>query len=675
MFFLEIPNFWEGVASTIGGTVFDAIRSLFYLLDTVVYNIIIYLYNWFLMLCNGRLLDNEVVQTISSRFGLILGIFMFFTVAIAFLRMILDPDKITDKETGVGSIIKKVLLVVIMLGLSNFAFDTLYDLQSILLGNNKSGVNVIQNLFSPYVVDSRDFGVVLSSNIFTNFYSVDSSLESSSNQDVLDCVNYNNILKNQIMTSYSFDFGYNCLNAKTTVTIANSGGQSSETYIMDFKFLESFIVGCVIVYMIFMYCIKVGVRMVQLAFLEILSPMAIISYLSPKKDTMFNKWGKVYISTYIDVFIRLAIINLTVYLICVVLDGWSEASSPFWQSFSISNPLTRTYIGVIMILALLTFAKRAPDLLKAILPSSDGGSGLGFGIGKKDNEFGFGLLGGIGAKGAGVLGGAVGGLAGGLAAGSLGGAAFGLLRGGVGGLKNKKLGDSLKSVSGGYGAQKNASLRTAQRLAEGGSRIVFPGAQARANMYDEGKSKLESQNAAYNQLSGYFSKAKERAKSKILEGDYNNNTSGLAAFQAAQRVKDLQAQSGNLKLSDFYDFLDPDTGKIVKAQEQYDDAYAKLQAKIKDASKDASDALDNAMADYFANGNDAVVQQNMSMAQAVIDNNDYDGFKGQKVSDFASFKNADGAAQSAVSSNTVKLAENAREGKRARADAKYSGKN
>ena len=186
MYFLDLPDFW----SAVGGGIVDGFRSIIYLLDATIYKFIIYLYNWFLMLCNGRLLDpkNGVISDIAMRFELILGIFMFFVVAISFLKMILDPDKITDKEVGMGAIVKKVLLVVLMFGLSKTAFNFLYDFQSVLLGYNKSGVNVIQRIFSPKVVDSRNFGAVLSTNLVTNFYSVDSSILDSSDQNVVDCL-------------------------------------------------------------------------------------------------------------------------------------------------------------------------------------------------------------------------------------------------------------------------------------------------------------------------------------------------------------------------------------------------------------------------------------------------------------------------------------------------------
>lgn len=560
-----IGEFFKNIADNVGGTIIDGLRSLCYWLDTFIYNLIIYIYNWFVMLCNGRILDFDVVKSISDRFGLILGVFMFFTVAISFLRMILDPDKMNDKEMGMGAIVKKVILVVVMLGLSNTVFEFAYDFQKVVLGNNASGTSVIKNLLSPYKVDSRDFGAVLSTNLFTSFYDVEEEFEekfADSYQEISDCRNYHTALKNSIMTNHKFSLGYNCLNVKID-NVSYGGvtsGQTSSEYVMRFESILSVIVGVFVLWMIFSYTIKVGVRMVQLTFLEIISPMAIISYLSPKKDTMFSKWGKIYISTYIDVFIRVAIINLVVYLISVILDGWSTGTGYFWDSLNVIDMTgtTKMYIGIIMILALLTFAQRAPELLKEILPSGGPGS-IGFGVGAKDNAFGMGFL----SKGAGVLTGAVGGLAGGLAAGSIGGAAFGLLRGGVGGLKNKKLGDALKSATGGYNAQKSASLRTAQRIAEGGSRFVLPGAQRRANDYDSQIAKIDSQ-------VGFMDTAEKEAESKALKNasnyvSYNGNSLSLLA-----KLKDDQSLTSQQR-----DIYEQEYKATLKAAKEFNLAYGR----------------------------------------------------------------------------------------------------
>ena len=291
----------------------EVFRSLFYWISSLVYQLIKTLYDIFERLCNSRILDSEVLRIISGRIGLLLGIIMFFMVTFSVIQLMLEPDKLTDKEKGVGNIVKKVLLVIVMLSCSNIAFGAMYGLQKEIIENN-----IIERFILPYNVDDEYFGGILSMELFTSFYTLNPGVEDST------CtVNYET-LKNNIVYYNDFSVGKACLKTKV-----------NDTYVMDFDVLLLPIVGGVAVWFLFSYCITVGVRTMQLAFLEIISPMAIISYLSPKKDTMFQKWWKHYFSTYIDVFIRIAIINLVVFLIAVIFS--TDFQGTFLESVGIGE--------------------------------------------------------------------------------------------------------------------------------------------------------------------------------------------------------------------------------------------------------------------------------------------------------------------------------------------------
>ena len=55
-------------------------RNLFYWISTLIYQLIKPLYEIFERLSKARILDSEILKTISSRIGLLLGIVMFFIV-------------------------------------------------------------------------------------------------------------------------------------------------------------------------------------------------------------------------------------------------------------------------------------------------------------------------------------------------------------------------------------------------------------------------------------------------------------------------------------------------------------------------------------------------------------------------------------------------------------------
>lgn len=377
------------ILSSIGQVIEMGLRAAFYSIGSFVYQAIIYMYNLFEKLCNGRFLDSELLESFSERIGLILGLLMLFIVIFSMIKMVLDPDKITDKEMGASSLIKKLVIVIVMLGTSGFVFDALYTVQKLIIENN-----VISKLLLPVQLDdktSENFGAILSEELLFAFYHVN-EFNGEPPADVSKCESVVNNLRNDIILYQDFALGKVCLNTTTKV---NVDGEDTDMYIINYNWIFSVGVGCVVLYLLFMYCISIGTRMIQLMFLEIIAPMAIVSYVLPKKDTMFSKWTKMYIATYIDVFIRIAIINFIVFIISTLFVTDGAGFAIFWDSIG-GKPTgaEHKFILVIIIIALLTFAKKAPDLLKDLFPA--GASKLGFSPSMK-NAFGLGALLGGGA--------------------------------------------------------------------------------------------------------------------------------------------------------------------------------------------------------------------------------------------------------------------------------------
>lgn len=658
MSFLWNPSEWlSGVADGVMGAMEQGIRTLSFSISTIIYKLIINLYNLFESLCTARILDSPLISEVSTRIGLILGLVMFFNVIFSFIKMLIDPNVIEDKEKGAIAIVKKTLIVIVMLGVSNFVFDTLYHVQSIVIKDH-----IISNLLLPYKISDdnlKNFGSILSEELMNAFYQLEDFSEADvggNNTTINTCRSMVTAFRNQIINQGRFDLGRNCLNESIEVDIdtnSSLGTQTQEIFVVNYNWALCPLAGIVVVYLLFMYCLKVGVRMIQLTFLEIISPMAIVSYLSPKKDTMFNKWGKIYVSTYIDVFIRMAIINFVIFLIATIFAVNAEEGFVFWQS--VGNPTdtyTKTFFLVVIILSLLTFAKKAPDLLKELLPSS--ASKLGFGASMKDIV---GLQKGIGMVTGAATGAAVGFL-GGRGIGAIGG----IFRGARAGFGAKGIGNTIGT------ARKNQSdynKRMANIRANGGSWLGSNiasvqktlGMRTASDRYNDEKERLEKENAAYNQLAGYFDAAKKRAEGKIKEGKYKGSNTGQmaanAALQAEQRMEILKAQAGNLD----------------KSSATYNTDMKAIQSEIAKHQKAYNRAMDIAIKEFINTSSDPVVNQNMEMAQGVINNNNsYNGFAGSVVTDYDTFDSANSKAKAQVATNTTALGRNAQAGKSARAN-------
>lgn len=346
-----------------------------------IYKLIVYLYELFEVIGTAEILTGDVVTKLYTRVGMILGIYMLFRIIFSFIQMLINPDYISDKEKGVGKIASKAILTILFIAITPFLFNKAFEIQNFVVGAGNVENNVIAKLVFPEkVMSSKDFGPVLSAYLFESFYRYDEeylSLEDSVN----DCVPLqkssdgveNNLHKSIVRSKGNIGYAKICLfahdNYQATFTIKNE-----EKYKIDFTWNGVFaiIVGIVVCYTLLTYTIMVGVRVIQLAFLRIIAPMAILTYMSPKQDTMFSKWLKMCTTTYLDLFIRMAIIYFAVFIIEAIMSGGGIALNN-------SNFEHQWIVNVVMIVALLMFAKKAPELLKELIPSS-GAASLGFGL-------------------------------------------------------------------------------------------------------------------------------------------------------------------------------------------------------------------------------------------------------------------------------------------------------
>ena len=363
------------------------LRSLFFWINEILYKMISNLYDVFIALCNGQVLDNDTLNSLFGRIGMLLGVVMMLRVAFSFIQMLIDPDSFSDKEKGLSKIATKIIIVICMSGISGYVFDFLRDVQGEVIESN-----AIAKFFIPVQVNTEDFGGALSAELFTAFYNLDPEIDYSNDTTGCGDERFITTAKNRIIRDNDYSYAEQCL--QTTGTIQETG--KKEFYI-NFNFIFSTLVAIFTLYFLFNYCISVGVRIIQLAALQIISPMAIIGYLSPKSDNMFTKWWKLYFSTYIDVFLRIAIINLIIYLCGVIMENWKEGNGVFWTSVGSPDGVTKVLIGVMMIMALLSFAKKAPELIKQLFPQSTSGLSLGL---DKDNKPLLGAALGLGASGA-----------------------------------------------------------------------------------------------------------------------------------------------------------------------------------------------------------------------------------------------------------------------------------
>ena len=86
------------------------IRTILIGIDAVIYTILEQIFQLIINLANFDLFTGDVLKEFSTKIYLILGLVMVFKLMLSFIQILIDPDKINDKETGVVNILKRVVI-------------------------------------------------------------------------------------------------------------------------------------------------------------------------------------------------------------------------------------------------------------------------------------------------------------------------------------------------------------------------------------------------------------------------------------------------------------------------------------------------------------------------------------------------------------------------------------
>ena len=334
----------------VAGSICNAIYSLISILFDVFYN-----------LANIRILNagyevngiwhDAPITVIYKRVTLLLGIIMVFYVTFQFIKYVLEPDTFSDKEKGGEKLVFKLIIVVVLMGTVPTIFDKAYDIQRLILNSHLIDKVLIGNTNS----NMGSFGRNLSANVFSLFYYPDVSIsEELICEDELKC---QEIVKMNLG-------GLTRAGSMPVITTGLGKKVSEGRYAIHFDAWFAMGVGLFLCYILVLYVIDVGVRVAQLTYLQIIAPIPIIAYLSPKKDGMFQKWVKQCVITFLDLFIRLFII----YFMLLVISNISISS--IGESINANvDETTKTWVYIALILGLLLFAQKAPKLIQELFPN------------------------------------------------------------------------------------------------------------------------------------------------------------------------------------------------------------------------------------------------------------------------------------------------------------------
>lgn len=314
---------------------------------------------------------SEMYSGIQERFYIIIGIVMLFKVSMSMITYFANPDKLTDKEAGMGKVITRMITVLILLiFVPTFVFPFLGEIQPKII--ETVGKVVMDSDFALNPDTAHSAGQNIATTILSGFFTYNEECGGSGG------VEADNIL--EMAVSYAEEA---CPNDK-------------KMFKYQFNWLMAFIAIAPIIVIIIIIGVQVAIRAFKLIILKVLAPIPIIYYMDPKSMKDGGKtsaYVKLFITTYLDLFIHFAALFFAVALM-------NRLSLGFLVDFLKITWDTAIFGLVFLVIGLLLFAFQAPKFIKKAL-------------GLKDSEFGSGLAGLLttGAAMAGAVGSGVAGFA------------------------------------------------------------------------------------------------------------------------------------------------------------------------------------------------------------------------------------------------------------------------
>lgn len=378
--------------ASVGEWINNIFQSIMLWIDSVIYWFASQCYQLFIKLAVTQIFSENFFQNFANRIYAILGVFMLFYLAYALLNSIVDPDKLVKGDKSVSKLASNLVISLVILGLLPSIFQYAYRLQNYVLSSNIIG----SLIFGTETINPNSetdeamikFGDAISFLVLNTFINPDNY-----NVRVDDSRTWFNV-KSEILdySSYGGIVGLSRSVAYGDTPIITNSGEGEEVQV-EYKVILSSLAGIYLCYIMLSFTLDLGVRVIKLAFCQLIAPIPIILRATPGKKGTFDKWLKLTLSVYFEVFVRVAIMYISIYFINAIADA-----DIFDQFFS--GGIQGMLAMVVVILGILTFAKQAPKMISDILGIDTGN--LKFGI--KDKLKASGALTGAAMIGAGATG-------------------------------------------------------------------------------------------------------------------------------------------------------------------------------------------------------------------------------------------------------------------------------
>lgn len=363
------------------GSIFDGIGEVFLKLlyflmltiDSVVFWFIKLISQVFFLVVDTNMEGQAITTKINElmdRIYIILGVGMLFFVAYKIICLMTDPDKISnDGADSMQGIVKNVVLSVIMLSLIPTAFNYLMQFQSRVVSTNVIG-SIILGTSNNSSDDNniRKTGAKVALSIYSSFYyPVD---ENGKIYTYYDCGGrYPEAPKTpsgvpDICETYvkKYDDAMNSDGIKEFI-IDEELNQALVDGEMEHIAIIPVLAGAYAVWLYLVFTLDIATRAIKLLFYRLIAPIPVMMRITKPVGGAFTRWINDVIKTYLSLFIRLIIINFSLFTINLIV---SLDLSELFPSSSTATGLAVLLAKVAVLLGILQFAKDAPKMVEEL---------------------------------------------------------------------------------------------------------------------------------------------------------------------------------------------------------------------------------------------------------------------------------------------------------------------
>lgn len=328
------------------------LSGIFLFLDGLVYWFVSQLFAIFEGLAGMQIISQDTYQVVVNRFYVIIGIVMLFYLAYSLLKTMINPD---DFNKSVGKIATNSIISLILVGMVPLLFSYVFQIQEAVINDHIIdtlilGKEKVAEYEGQQIGFVTKYGNSAALNVLNTFLNPDNlPMEGLSS-----------------LTWEEFKKGVVAGESSGFLKITDFAEPVHEGEV-DYIPIIGTICGIFLAYVLVSFSLDLGIRVVKLAFYEIIAPIPILMRIIPEKKSVFDNWLKGVVNAFMEVFIRLFIMYLVVFIVSAIVEGEID--------------LVHSEVGLlgnaIVILGLFAFAKQAPKLLCDVMGIDSGKIKLG----------------------------------------------------------------------------------------------------------------------------------------------------------------------------------------------------------------------------------------------------------------------------------------------------------